>query len=94
MIYLNLTIRNPWSDKFEIIAVRSVRLAKHKAWEFEIYRSDTIAELETKVSVREDHAGFMLGLGLLSYTARFQFYDTRHWNYDKKAWEIYEEDIL
>ena len=31
MIYLNLTIRNPWSDKFEIIAVRSGRLAKHKA---------------------------------------------------------------
>lgn len=94
MIYLNLTIRNPWSDKFEPVFARGAKLTRNKAWEFEIYRSDSIAELETKFSVREDHAGFMLGLGLFSYTARFQFYDTRHWNYDKKAWETYEEDIL
>jgi len=94
MIYLNLTIRNPWSDNFEHVLARSGKLSKHKAWEFEIYRSDTIAEFETKLSIREDHAGFMLGLGIFSYTIRFQFYDTRHWNYDKKAWETYEEDIL
>lgn len=94
MIYFNLTIRNPWSDKFEHVLARGGRLFKHKAWEFEIYRSDTVAEFETKLSIREDHAGVMLGLGIFSYTIRFQFYDTRHWNYDKKAWETYEEDIL
>ncbi len=94
MIYINLTIRNPWSDRFEPLSSVSGKLTKHKAWELEIYRSDTVAEFETRVTVREDHAGLAIGIGLLSYTLRAQFYDTRHWNYEKKAWEVYEEDLL
>lgn len=90
MIYVNLTIRNPWSDKFEHVYVWAGSLFKHKAWEIEIYRSDTIVEFESKFNVCEDHAGLSLGLGLFSYTLRAQFYDTRHWNYEKKAWEVYE----
>lgn len=92
MIYINLTLRNPWSDKFEIVRVWSKQLFKHKAWEVEIYRSDTIAEFETKLTIREDHAGLMLGLGLFSYTLRAQFYDTRHWNYEEKRWHVYTEE--
>ena len=94
MIYLNLTIRNPWSDKFEPLISYSDKIFKNKAWELEVYRSDTVAEFETRVTVREDHAGLTLGLGLFSYTLRAQVYDTRHWNYDKKVWETYEEDLL
>lgn len=90
MIYVNLTIRNPWSDQFEHIGAWAGKLFRHKAWEIEIYRSDTIAEVESKFTVREDHAGIMLGLGLCSYTIRAQLYDTRHWNYTKQCWEIYE----
>ena len=81
MIYVNLTVKNPWSDRFEIIRVWSGQLLKHKAWEVEIYRSDTVAEFESKLTVREDHAGITLGLGLFSYTLRAQLYDTRHWDY-------------
>jgi len=91
MIYLNLTFRNPFSDKFEHVYATGSRLFKHKAWEFEIYRSDTIAELETRITIREDHAGVKLGIGLLSWTINLQFYDTRHWNYNTKTWEVYEE---
>lgn len=94
MIYLNLTIRNPWSDKFEPLISYSGKISKNKAWELEVYRSDTVAEFETRVTVREDHAGLTFGLGLFSYTLRVQIYDTRHWNYDKKVWETYEEDLL
>jgi hypothetical protein len=94
MIYINLTLRNPWSDKFEHVRAWDGRLFKHKAWEVEIYRSDTVAEVEAKVSVCEDHAGVTLGLGLFSYTLRAQFYDTRHWNYAKKEWQTYEENLL
>jgi hypothetical protein len=86
MIYINLTIRNPWSDRFKIINAWSGQLLKHKAWEVEIYRSDTIAEFESKLTVREDHAGITVGLGLFSYTLRAQFYDTRHWDYAEKKW--------
>ena len=86
MIYINLTIRNPWSDRFEHVKAWAGQLFFNKAWEIEIYRSDTIAEFESKFTVREDHAGIMLGLGLFSYTLRAQLYDTRHWNYAEKRW--------
>ena len=90
VIYINLTIRNPWSDCFEIVGSWGQKLFKHKAWEVEIYRSDTVAELEFKITSQEDHAGITLGLGLISYTLRAQIYDTRHWNYAKQCWGIYE----
>jgi len=90
VIYINLTIRNPWSDCFEIVGSWGQKLFKHKAWEVEIYRSDTVAELEFKITSQEDHAGITLGLGLISYTLRAQIYDTRHWNYATQCWEIYE----
>ena len=90
VIYINLTIRNPWSDRFEIVSSWGQKIFKHKAWEIEIYRSDTVAELEFKITLQEDHAGVTLGLGLISYTLRAQLYDTRHWNYATQCWEIYE----
>jgi hypothetical protein len=90
MICLNLTIRNPWSDRFEIVVSRGKKITQNKAWEFEIYRSDTVIELETRITVREDHAGVVLGFGLLSWTVRAQIYDTRHWNYETKKWVQYD----
>jgi hypothetical protein len=90
MICLNLTIRNPWSDRFEIVVAGGKKITQNKAWEFEIYRSDTVIELETRITVREDHAGVVLGLGLLSWTVRAQIYDTRHWNYETKKWVQYD----
>lgn len=91
MICLNLQITNPWSDRFEPIRAWGGKLTKHKGWEVEIYRSDTVVELEARFTARQDHAGLTLGLGLFSYTIRIQFYDSRHWNYDTKTWEVYED---
>ena len=85
MIYINLSLMNPWSDRFEPVWSWSKKLFADKAIEIEYYRSNTIAEFECRLTAREDHAGLTLGLGLLSYTLRAQFYDTRHWNYEKKA---------
>jgi hypothetical protein len=90
MIYLNLTLENPWSDRFEHLYVWARTLPFHKAWELEIYRSNTIAEVELKFRMRENHAGLTLGLGLFTWTMRFQIHDTRHWNYEKGSWEEYD----
>ena len=94
MIYLNLSLMNPWSDCFEPVWSWGKAVAKYKAVEVEVYRSNTVAEFEARLRFREDHAGLTIGLGFLSYTLRAQFYDTRHWNNEKKAWEIYEENLL
>jgi hypothetical protein len=90
MIYINHTFRNPWSDRFELLYGFAKTLTKNKALEIEAYRSDTILEYEIKFTIREDHSGLTIGLGLLSYTIRLQIYDTRHWNYATKSWEVYE----
>ena len=94
MIYINLSLMNPLSDRFEPVWSWGKSISKHKAVEIEVYRSNTIAEIEARLRFREDHAGLIVGLGLLSYTLRAQFYDTRHWNYEKKAWQVYEENLL
>ena len=90
MINFNFTLRNPWSDRFEPLVSRGGKLSKHKAWEVELYRCDSIAEIEAKFTIREDHAGIVLGLGLFSYVIQLQWYDTRHWNYATHQWEMYE----
>lgn len=94
MIWINLILPNPRSDKFEHVRAWAGTLIAHKAWEVEIYRSGIVAEVEAKFTVHQDHAGLTLGLGLFGYTLRAQLYDTRHWNYEKKAWETYEENLL
>ena len=94
MIYLNFSLMNPWSDCFEPVWSWGKAVSKYKAVEVEVYRSNTVAEFEARLRFREDHAGLAVGLGFLSYTLRAQFYDTRHWNYEKKAWETYEENLL
>ena len=86
MIVLNLVINNPWSDRFEPLRAWGGKLFKHKAWEFEIYRCETIVELEARFSIRTDHAGLTVGLGLFSYALRAQLYDTRHWDYNTNNW--------
>ena len=85
---------NPWSDLFKPVWSWDKKVTKNKAVEVEVYRSNTVAELEARLRHREDHAGLIISLGLLSYTLRAQFYDTRHWNYEKKAWQSYEENLL
>ena len=94
MIYINLSLLNPWSDLFEPIWSWNKLVSKHKAIEVEVYRSNTIAQFETRLRFREDHAGLTFGLGLFSYTLNAQFYDTRHWDYEKKVWKTYEENLL
>jgi hypothetical protein len=86
MISLNFIISNPWSDLFKHVQAWNGQLSVNKAWEIEIYRSNTIIEFESKFTVRQDHAGLTIGLGLFSYTLRAQFYDTRHWDYAEKKW--------
>jgi hypothetical protein len=82
MIYINLTIRNPWSARFEHVRSWSGKLFGHKGWEVEILRSDTIISVEVKFTVRQDHAGLTVEVGLFGYTLGAQVYDSRHWDYE------------
>ena len=49
-----------------------------------------LLRLEFNWSVREDHAGIRLELGLLGYQIDFNWYDTRHWDPEKNCWCVYD----
>lgn len=90
MINFNLSIVNPFSDRFSMVSSSSKLITTNTAIEANIYRTATIIRLTLEYSIRQDHAGLRIEFGLFGYDYELQIYDTRHWNYKKKAWEIYD----
>ena len=91
MINLRFSIVNPWSDLFDAGWMWNKKLTENKAVELQLYRCNTVVEGQFEFTTRQDHAGLRLEIGLLSYVLAFNLYDTRHWNYAKRRWEIYDE---
>ena len=91
MIYLNLNIRNPWSDRFENIKNWSGQITKYKCWESQVIKTNNWFRFEFQFTVRQDHAGLGIELGLFGWELHNTIYDSRHWDYDKQCWEVYGE---
>lgn len=90
MISIRFQITNPWSNKFENIRIWSgSTFIRNKCWEFQIYRSSDIINITADLTARTDHAGFHVTIGILGYTAEFNFYDTRHWDNKRNRWHYY-----
>ena len=67
----------------------------NKAWEFQAEKWSewtTYFDAHISWSRNSDHAGLRIGIEICGYFAEFQIYDTRHWDYEKKTWCVYEED--
>ena len=80
-------------DHFKNLGSISGSIHKHTAWELEhTYYNGSLFDIDVSWSIREDHAGFELCLGLLGYGVHFHIYDTRHWNYTTNTWEEYKSD--
>ena len=95
MISFNFTLRNPWSNRFENLWCRVYATPfDNKFIELEVTRDFTLVSFMFNWTVRQSHAGLDLEAGLLGYCVHFNFYDSRHWNFEKKAWETYEENLL
>ena len=90
MIYLNFEIQNPFSDRWNTIWFKNGLLAKHKAWEFNGYRTHLLVDLDFKLNFKGDHAGLTFMFGLVGYTVEFSIYDTRHWDYENNCWKQYD----
>jgi hypothetical protein len=93
MFNLHFSINNPWAkEDFKNLFSRSGVITKNKAWEFEIIKhSYTLVELNIRYTVKQDHAGFNLVIGIGRYAMHFQIYDGRHWDYEHDCWEVYKE---
>jgi len=94
MIYFNINIRHPgWWNRFKNIKVWYFETPiKHKFVEIEVIKNDNLLRLEFDYTIKQDHAGCNLELGLFGYEIHFTFYDNRHWNYEEGRWKIYTED--
>jgi hypothetical protein len=82
MFNFNVSIANPWSNRWEAIWFKNGLLSKYKAWEFNGYRTHHVIDVNVEITTRRDHAGLHLTFGLIGYTVEFSIYDTRHWNGD------------
>ena len=89
MINFSFNIFNPWSNRWDILWHRSKLLGKHKAVEFNGYRTYHIIDVNFEFKPTGDHVGVSLMLGLLGYVVELHFYDTRHWDYETNTWETH-----
>lgn len=90
MFNLRFTLEAPWLDRFENIRVWAGSTpVKHKFWELQVMKSDDIVAVDIRLTTRQDHAGLDIWLGFAGYAVNFKVYDSRHWDYDNKSWEVY-----
>jgi hypothetical protein len=90
MINFDFSINNPFTDRWNTIFFKNGLLPRHKAWEFNAYRTHYIIDASVRYTYKGDHAGLQLTAGLFGYSLEFSIYDTRHWDYDKNDWRYYD----
>jgi hypothetical protein len=77
-----LSLQNPFSKRFDNIFSIDRKISKYKAIEVEVLKTPVVFCITTELSMRKDHAGLFLNLGLFGYEVVVSIYDTRHWNYE------------
>lgn len=93
MINFSFSLTNPFSNRWDNIWNKVISTPHpSKCIELEVYRDNTIVSFMFRLTTRQSHAGLMIDVGLLGYSASFQFYDIRHWNAEAGRYYIYDEE--
>lgn len=87
MIHVSFALRWPWSRRFDSGHVWHGKITRHKSWEIQLMKTNTIVECDLAYTTQQDHGGLRLEFGVLGYTMCFHFYDRRHWNHNTNQWE-------
>lgn len=91
MIDININIRNPFSNRFSTLFYLGNTFGKsHKAWEIQAIRTSNVLTVELRYTIRQDHAGLWVALGILGFEISGHIYDTRHWDDANDCWNIYQ----
>jgi hypothetical protein len=92
MINLKFNIDNPWRTNkvWNILWTKYGSITENKAWEFNGYHTGNIINVEFHWTFQGDHAGVRLMIGLFGYEVELDFYDTRHWDFEKNTWKCYQ----
>lgn len=78
MINFDFHITNPWSTRWHILYSRCLRLTQHLYCEFAAYRTHSVIDCVFRFTVKGDHPGLSLQLGVLGYSLALTVYDSRH----------------
>lgn len=94
MIYFNFNIRHPgWWERFNNIKCwAGETFVKYKYWEIQVIKNDNLLRVEFEWTIKQDHAGVNLELGLFGYEIHATIYDNRHWNTEENRWMIYNDN--
>jgi len=79
MISISFNIRNPYSDRFEILANTDWEITRYKILELQFDRTTDIVGFDFRLTTRQSHSGVFFSIALLGFEAIVHFYDTRHW---------------
>jgi len=95
MINFSFNINWPWfksfGDQTDYIE-KTWSLSKHKSLEIQLSKAgNTLIGVAFGCNMRCDHAGVMLDLSLFRHFLIINFYDNRHWNYDKNRYINYDD---
>ena len=81
MLYIGFAIRNPFSQRHDMVVTKTVQVSKNKSFEVGIYRNSSIIGGSFCITgFKQDHAGFSFDIELLGWCLDFIFYDQRHYN--------------
>ncbi len=88
MLYINFNLNNTWSDRFRNLGCCVFTTPwSNKFIEIEAYKDNNVVSINLNWTIRCDHAGLDIELGLFGYAVHFNFYDNRHWDYKNNCWE-------
>lgn len=91
MIYLGVSITNPYSSKFENLFCKEYLYKPYKAIEVELTKDTALIRFSFSWTFRSDHAGISIEFGLLGYSISVNTHDTRHWDAVTDTWAVYED---
>lgn len=92
MIHFNFSLRNPFSRLHNSKVLLTRLVTNHKCLEIEYVRDADIFGLWFNWTLRQSHAGISIGLSLLSFGFYATLEDIRHWDYNNKTWEKYDDE--
>ncbi len=92
MIYIGFNLLNPFSEnKFSIVTAKHMCVTKHKTLEIQLSKHQScLLSFSLRITMNENHSGFMLSVGLFGYIFDVNLYDNRHWDYETKDWVKHE----
>ena len=94
MISFGLTISWPWFKNTEQIDYieKEWQTSKYKHLEVQCSKGgNSLIGFDFNCSTRCSHAGICFGVSFFRYFFMINFYDSRHWNYDKNRYVNYDD---